>query len=289
MINKDIIDITNKLQGDNIKYINDTKSKKLFSLDTPFMFNGLIIGICNSGNANLNIGYRSYDISTNTILLILPKQIIRSNHTSENINIIAYLLPEELLQKIYLKKDFDLIHKIYDNPCFSVSQTCYDDIISIHTILQRYFNSNNVTFRNEIINNLTKSLIVRIASEYTDIVKAYIPCYNTNEFRAEELTYKFFRLISQECTQIKEVSYYANKLCVTPKYLTSTISKITGKPASSWINQTLLIDVKQKLKNTCLQISEISEMANFSDPSAFTRFFKKHTGTTPFEFRKSNN
>jgi len=76
-------------------------------------------------------------------------------------------------------------------------------------------------------------------------------------------------------------------MCLTPKSLTSTIKKLTGKSVLKWINDAVIISAKTLLKSTDKTALQISEELNFPDCSLFCRFFKKQTGMTPGRFRAS--
>ena len=85
----------------------------------------------------------------------------------------------------------------------------------------------------------------------------------------------------------KNVGDYAEELNITPNHLTTILKRLTGKSAKDIIHERLLMESKSMLKYSGLDISEISYRLNFLEPTHFTRFFKKLSGTTPNEFRKS--
>lgn len=79
--------------------------------------------------------------------------------------------------------------------------------------------------------------------------------------------------------------FYDKKLCLTPKYLSSTIKEVSGKLAGDWIDNYVIIEAKALLISTNLTVQEICYELNFSTPSSFTRFFKRITGMSPRKFR----
>jgi len=103
--------------------------------------------------------------------------------------------------------------------------------------------------------------------------------------RKEQLAAAFKKLVSLHFIQLKQVSAYAKLLHVNPHYLNDTIKELTGKPASSFIYEQVITEAKAQLIQTSDTVSEIAFHLNFSDQSYFCRFFKKHTGLTPFQFR----
>lgn len=85
----------------------------------------------------------------------------------------------------------------------------------------------------------------------------------------------------------RAVSFYANKLCISAKYLSAVIKDIRAKSVLALINEAVILDAKAQLKNSNLTIMQISDSLNFANPSFFTKYFKRHTGMTPKEYRIS--
>lgn len=83
----------------------------------------------------------------------------------------------------------------------------------------------------------------------------------------------------------RDISFYAEKLCLTPKYLSSIIRDVSGELAGNWIDNYVIIEAKALLISSNLTIQEICYKLNFSTPSSFTRFFKRITGMSPRKFR----
>lgn len=105
--------------------------------------------------------------------------------------------------------------------------------------------------------------------------------------RLEQITNEFIKLVSQNCNKERKMSFYADRLCITPKYLSSVISTMTGKNASKWIEEFTIMNAKAMLSSTRLTINEISDQMNFLATSDFSKYFRKYTNMSPNEFRKS--
>ena len=94
------------------------------------------------------------------------------------------------------------------------------------------------------------------------------------------------KLIMNHNKQERKVAFYADKLCITPKYLSEVVKEKTKKTPIEWINDSVIIIAKTFLKSTDLSIIHISEELNFPNPSFFCRYFKKHTGISPLKYRE---
>ena len=103
---------------------------------------------------------------------------------------------------------------------------------------------------------------------------------------AQQLVNRFKNTFVNHFQESREVQYYANLLCLSPKYFGSVIKKQTGISANEWITGYVIVQAKSLLRHsTNLNIQQISQQLGFSDPAAFTRFFKTNAGMSPKEYR----
>ena len=105
--------------------------------------------------------------------------------------------------------------------------------------------------------------------------------------RAEDVFNKFLRLLADYHTRERSVSFYASKLCLSPKYFSKLIKTASGRSAPEWIDHYVILEAKNYLKYSDMSIKQIVWQLHFSDQPTFTKFFKAHTGMTPAQFRKN--
>ena len=86
--------------------------------------------------------------------------------------------------------------------------------------------------------------------------------------------------------QERSVAFYADKLCVTAKYLSLISKEVSGQPAGNWIDEYVILEAKTLLKSSQMSIQEIADSLNFANQSFFGKYFKHHTGISPKEYRK---
>lgn len=98
---------------------------------------------------------------------------------------------------------------------------------------------------------------------------------------------RFQRLVDANCLKERKLEFYAKELNISVKYLSSLVSRVTGKKANKWISECVIDQMKKLLATTAKPILEISEYTGFATSSDFCRFFKAHTGATPLQYRKS--
>ncbi|WP_163310011.1 helix-turn-helix domain-containing protein [Dysgonomonas sp. 521] len=95
--------------------------------------------------------------------------------------------------------------------------------------------------------------------------------------------------MKDNCVKEHKVEFYANKLFVTPQYLSLVLKNTSGKTAYQWIVDGIITESKILLKDVDSTIQQISENLYFPDSSSFSKFFKKQTGVSPFKYRNMNS
>ncbi|TDX01669.1 AraC family transcriptional regulator [Dinghuibacter silviterrae] len=105
--------------------------------------------------------------------------------------------------------------------------------------------------------------------------------------RKEELHVRFHHLLNDHVREERSVRFYAAKLFVTPKYLTETVKEVSGKTAGELIDEMVMREAKRLLGDPALSVNDIAGELHFSDQFFFRKFFKRHEGLTPSEFRRA--
>ena len=123
--------------------------------------------------------------------------------------------------------------------------------------------------------------------EVYGLSKKYAVPFLHHVTRKENLVKNFTQLVQKQFGSQRNVNTYAEQLNITPKYLTETVKEITGKTAGEIIDDFVMLEAKLLLDNPALSIAEISDELNFSDQSFFGKYFKRHTGLSPKEYRLS--
>lgn len=104
--------------------------------------------------------------------------------------------------------------------------------------------------------------------------------------RQQELYSRFLNEVQNHYTQERSITYYANTLCVTPKYLSQVVYKVSGRFAGDWISDYVILEAKAMLKSRKYTIQQIADMLNFANQSFFGKYFKDKVGCSPSEYQK---
>lgn len=99
---------------------------------------------------------------------------------------------------------------------------------------------------------------------------------------------KFLRLVTDNFRQERFLQFYADQLQVSPKHLAKVVKEQTGYTPTEWVERFIIIEAQILLRNSDMQIQEITDALNFPTQSSFGKYFKKVTGLSPREFRNSH-
>ena len=109
----------------------------------------------------------------------------------------------------------------------------------------------------------------RITSQYYQLMEQFLELLEQGDFRHN-----------------REIGYYADKLCVTPKYLSEVSKKVSGLPANYWITRYTALDISRQLRDRSLSLTDISDMFGFSSTAHFSRYVQNNLGARPSDFRE---
>lgn len=248
----------------------------------PFIVEGLVLGLCIKGSANIKINFKEYELKPNTIFALTPGQIVYLIENSEDFLIESLYISFDFIIGLPLTNDFESAFNVSKNPCMGISDEVMQNLLEYYTFIVKRYNRAKQPYRDTII----KGLIFSLITEFTSIYKSDTTDRNIITTRQEELTHAFFKQLLEHHAQERSVSFYANRLYVTRKHLSATVKQVTGRTVLEWIHTVFVATAKVLLKSSNKTIAEITEELNFSSTSFFCRLFKTHTGMSPMDYRK---
>lgn len=96
-----------------------------------------------------------------------------------------------------------------------------------------------------------------------------------------------YNWLSENYMTERRAQFYADKLGISLQHLSTTVKQVTGRNVLDIISHVVIIDVKARLKSTDMTIQEIAYSLNFPSASFFGKYFKRHMGMSPLEYRNS--
>lgn len=193
-------------------------------------------------------------------------------------------VPIETVMELPSPFDTDLISNARQRPVVEAGDKDMDALQEIYSVLLRSEDEQESPFGEEVSKSLTFALLYRLGN-------IYARHGNGRDLRMagsnERISDEFFALLSRHYKVERKIRFYAAKMSVTPKYLSRAILQITGKSAKQWMDEAVILEIKNLLRTSDLTVLQISEALNFSTPSALVQYFRLHTGQTPGHYRNS--
>ena len=168
--------------------------------------------------------------------------------------------------------------KMYNNPTTDINQDMLDSLSIFYAILYRAAANDKNPFRQQIIENL-------ISVFYYGGVSSLSSDAESNLKYKNHIVANFLELVQQHYREERLIQYYASRLCITPKYLSKLVKDHTGRAATDWIEQHVILEARAMLQSTDLSIQQIATTLNFPNQSFFGKYFKRATGVSPKQYR----
>lgn len=255
----------------------------------PFRFDGVVLIWCISGNLRISVDLNEYEIKENSMFLCLPVNIFKLHEIpspDKDSHYVCIAMSREFasMRKVDVSRSFNTGMALMDDP--SIDLTPDDVSVMVRYIdMMAYVLSTDLACAKDCVRTLCESMLCVVAGVLERRNDTGLPSSVTS--RSRMLFEQFIKLVSIHHTSHRNVTFYADKLCLTPKYLSKLIKNATGKSAPEWIDSFVILDAKNMLKYSNDTIKEIVYRLNFPNQSVFYKFFKARTGMTPSEYRKS--
>lgn len=246
------------------------------SPDYPFRSYFYGIGLVYEGERSLRIGIEDYQLKAKDLLVIGPSIIRHWLDNHWDLKHTALFFTSDIFQTP-INATFLNESRVFRAGIQHVISLSDTDFGFFDTIFQ---NINNHQKSPKIVAPLIMAVIEKIESLYIDN-----QLDSKKNSRKQQLAKAFCSLINTHYLENRDVLFYADKLNITPKYLSEVIKEQTGKSPKNLIEQLLMQEAKSLLKQTEMNIKEISYWLGFDDPSYFTKAFKASEQMTPFEYR----
>lgn len=264
--------------NDDFILMNDIKQLGI-EKDYPVKLGVLAISLCIYGELTVEINMIEHHISTGNLVITLPEDILQHKEISDDVKGLFIIVSQQFIEEAFpqIEEILPLFLHIQKYPCLNLSvQECVR-IQSFYNFFIQHLEDNSF-YKNKIVRSILQSLIYYIAG----IIN--LDKDNKRE-RKDELFTRFVQLIIKNYKKNRKLDFYADKLFITPKYLSDVIKKISGRSAHDWIDRYILLEAKILLRSSHKTIQQIADELNFPNNSFFSKYFKKHCGMTPKEYR----
>lgn len=271
----------------NINCINLTSSSVMNHLNEPILLKASIAILVLSGTASLSINYKTYQLFPSRLILLSASHLFNFENCSSDFECIFLFVTRDFTDEmdstdmVYKRIRYEVI--TFRNPTIQISKT---ESCSLERRLKNLGealeNEGHLYYKEVILNAL-----IAFYLDLSHIIDQQKELFErTGETRQEYIMKKFIELLALYYHQEHKVDFYATRLNLSSHYLTLVVKRITGQSVSDFIFEMLYSEARNLLTNSKLSIQEISMKLNFSDQSAFGKFFKRRSGISAANYRK---
>lgn len=244
----------------------------------------VFLALCTRGSVLFKIDGQSFKAGRGSLVLVAPGRMVQIEYLKENSNGIGIGITQNLLKNAIVEYSnlWSLLLEAQKQPHVRILPSEARLIENLHAQLLETAHLPERPFKTEMLQSLMQAAIYQIAMIVNSCMEVR-PLDNIREFN---LYFRFTQSVTQNFRKSRRVDFYADLLCVSPKYLSAAVKTMSGKTANRWIDEYVTVEARNLLRISTNSIRQVSDYLNFPDASFFTKFFKRNTGMTPKEFRE---
>ena len=253
--------------------------------DSARKTNLIIIGLCTKGNARYTVDAREFAVDTGDLFTVSERHIIDK----------FLLSPDFKAPSIVVSMDFfhEIIHNVSEMSAlflYSRNHPVMKLAAKEQQVFQSYFNVMRIRLRdksNHFLKQLISTLMLAMFYDMSNVVYHSKQEQPYHQSRPDAIFTQFIKLVEDNCRSERRVSWYAQQLCITPKYLSETVKQVSTRTPNEWIDNYVTSEIRILLKNTTKSIKEITKELNFPNQSFLGKYFKENVGMSPSKYRRS--
>ena len=252
----------------------------------PSRLKALIIGVGTEGETSLTSNLQEFRLKKDSLFIFSPKHILQvqsNNRFKAHLIVIA----PDFLKRINIdtKRMMPLFLQFGSLPCMELTHAESQSLRSFISMVEQELKGSETDFSSEIIGRLIAATIYKVGDILTHYLTEHPEVDSPIHNRAEEYFRQFTELLGEHYKHERSVGFYARQLCITPKYLTTLIKRISGKSVSEWIDNYVILEAKTLLKYSNMSVQEIAYYLNFPNQSFFGSYFKRNAGMSPSQYK----
>lgn len=260
-------------------------SREILNMYTnfPCRLKARIFVLCMGGEIEALIDTTNYRVKANDFVTILPGSILQILKVTGELNI--YFLgysSQFIIETNVIKATVDIFYTIKTSPVIPLKDEVAQIIREHLDLLAKTY----LTFYGKISKEVTKHMLLTLVYGLGDLYKD-IRTKKTVLGKSEQIAHDFTQLVMRHYNQERNVAFYAEKLGITQAHLSTTIRQVTGKTCLEIIASMVIMDAKAQLKSTEASVQSIAYSLNFTNMSFFGKYFKRHVGISPQEYRNN--
>lgn len=251
----------------------------LIQQQPPFAFDDHRLGVITRGKVRVSINLVEKELSAGTLVFIGPGSIVTPISISPDLELYGFGLSAEFPMPFsagQMPTAFNGSQRDFQLPASEADMT-----IALRVIDTLWY----VVHQKNYSRQMVGSLVAAQMHHYDNLYHQYCDRLQNVMTREQTIFDRFIYLVNQNATQEHQIAFYAEKMCLTDRYLGTIVRQASGVTAKDWIDRALVTRIKIELRHTDKSVAQIADEMNFPNPSFFCKYFKRLTGQTPQAFR----
>ncbi len=251
----------------------------------PIRIDAFKLLVCTKGTLQVDVNSKTQIIRANEILCCLPRTILRNAIGSDDLECRGIALSMRIVRR-FVSQGGGIRDKFFyleQNPVLQMGQAGTQVFELYYELISARIKAIDNPYQKGIISSLSAAIFYELLA---NLEKNGVTKDNTVFKQGDLLFKRFMELLSNSKVKVRSVSFYADKLFVSTKYLSVVCKRISGKTAFDIINEFVIEDITELLKYSEKSIKEIADYMEFPNLSFFGKYVKVHTGMPPTEYRK---
>ena len=255
----------------------------------PCRIDAFIIGVGTEGETSVSFNLHEFKLKKDSIFIFTPKNVLQVNSQQYFKADVIAISPDFMRRiNIDIKNMMPLFLKFVENPALTLTPEESRSMRGMIAQIERETRGPETHFSFDIVSGLIAATIYKVGDIMYHYLAEQPEGQNNSHNRAEEYFKQFTHLLGEHFREERSVGFYARQLCITPKYLTTLIKRISGQSVSEWIDNYVILEAKTLLKYSTMSIQEIAYYLNFPNQSFFGSYFKRNTGMSPSQYKAQN-
>ena len=260
-------------------------STDFFGMNGPELNHTCMHLLCTAGEGSFVFNEHCYHIMKNDLVVIPMPDRIKNLAAHHDMQVEWFAADYKFLQNLLPSNNYSIGGSISLNqdPVISLNDEQARRMLEDFHRLRDRMGDRDLQFYHQLMGSLCLTMMYDIFEAH-----AQREATDTHTDRTAYIVKQLMALLATgACQTERDVSYYAERLNVSSKYLSATVKRVTGHSVTSYIDRHTIPILKDYLDDDRLSLTQIAERMNFTSLSYFSRYCSKHLGHSPSEYRRS--
>jgi AraC-like DNA-binding protein len=253
------------------------------TMDNPHKFDFFMFVKHMAGSAVVKIDMTEFALENPCNLIILaPGQIVSIDKISPDFDADIILMSKRFVEGLMVFVNGRVPFRLNNPQGFAVEHFDENEVASdiIFKAVRNILKDKENPYRLQVVQHILMALFY--SSERVRNVEPEAAA-RTN---ADVITKEFLSIVKENFRKERQLKFYSDALCITPRYLSRVVKECTGASAAEWIERAVVLEARALLKSTNMTVQQISDELNFPSQTFFGKYFKRRVGMSPKEYRR---